>query len=232
MTNPAPGQPNGFELVPVEVNGERRSAARFVCCKCRTNYLDLPIQSGARINATALSVRAERKGWDADPVRKGRVICPDCKKPLPNDVASELRKVEGRMATSPTALAIGNTPTPAVPIREPTPDQRAGIRHLLEKHFDEGRGHYVDEWSDQRIAEKLNVPRVVVERLRDAAYGPIRVTSETLAAQKQIIELSVKVEALAEDAFQWAQTFGEDLDRVRKTLNELRVQLGMKQTAA
>lgn len=232
MARPVPGAPLGFDLVNLMQNGERRTVARFVCYRCKAKSLDLSVVSGQRLNPSLLAQSAERKGWDADSVRKARVICPDCKaNPLQNDVESELRKIEGRMATSPTAL-IPAASAPVVPVREPTADQRSVIRRLLEKHFDEGMGCYLDGYSDQRIAEEIGMPRIVVERLRDAAYGPIRISPETLAARKELDDLMGKLVVLQDDATQWAQQFGEELERVRKQVNELRARVGVKQSVA
>jgi hypothetical protein len=231
MTNPVKGQPMGFDLVSTGRGQDRRTVARFICFKCEKAFIDLSVISGVRLNPTLLAQSAERHGWDADSVRRARVVCPDCKTGRTNDVASELRKMEVRMATAPTALLIGSASAPVSAVREPTADQRVVIRHLLEKHFDEGRGCYLDGYNDQRIAEDTGLARIVVERLRDAAYGPIRVTAEVLAARKELDDMLAKLATLQDDAVQWAQQFGEELDRMRERVRQLQTAMAGKAAA-
>ena len=73
-----------------------------------------------------------------------------------------------------------------IELRAPTPDQRAAIRGLLEKHFDDGEGAYADGQSDQTIAEAVNVPRLVVEQIREVGYGSIRVNPELVALLREV----------------------------------------------
>lgn len=87
-------------------------------------------------------------------------------------------------------------PTPPIPIREATNDQRVLIRNLLDKHFDDAVGTYLDSMSDAAIAEKAGVPRVVVERIREAAYGPIKVDPEIQAIRTELAALKAAAEKL------------------------------------
>lgn len=227
MPKASPGQPYGFDLVNAVHGQERKTMARFICARCESNYLDVPVTTGQRLAPIGLARSAERKGWDADPVRRSHTRCPDCKaRRLDNDVDAELKKVEAKMATSAPALLNGSATI--VPVRDPTADERAEIRRLLEKNFDEGLGCYLAGYSDQRVAEEVNVPRVVVERLRDTAYGPIRVSPEMLAARKEVEELAQQIATLQDDATQWAQSFGEELDKLRMRLSQVRVLVGTK----
>lgn len=91
-----------------------------------------------------------------------------------------------------------------VAIRDATNDQRVRIRSLLDKHFDDSLGMYLDGKSDQAIADEVSVPRLIVERIRDAAYGPVKTTAEQQAQVAEIERLraelkriSAEVEALA-----------------------------------
>ena len=70
------------------------------------------------------------------------------------------------------------------------------MRALLEKHFDDDRGAYLAGVSDQSLAEIANVPRLWVERIRETAFGPIRVSPEAqqiradiTKAQKDMVDL-------------------------------------------
>lgn len=90
------------------------------------------------------------------------------------------------------------TPTPL------TQQNRLAIRGLLDKHFDDGTGQYLDGMSDDKIATTLNVPRVHVEAIREAAYGAIRVNPEVAAIKAEIAQarqaLSVAQKAITDQA--------------------------------
>lgn len=92
-----------------------------------------------------------------------------------------------------------------VPVTQPTAEQRLKIRSQLDKSFDDGVGRYLDGLSDQKIAEAVNVPRIVVEQIRETAYGPIRVNP--VAA-----ELRDAVAALATE-------FAGKLEELRKRID-------------
>ena len=80
--------------------------------------------------------------------------------------------------------------------REPTPNERLKIRGLLDLHFDDAVGNYLGGQSDAMIAEAVAVPRAIVERMREAAYGPIRANPEVVALQAEIAAVSCDIEAM------------------------------------
>ena len=77
--------------------------------------------------------------------------------------------------------------------KAPTNDQRLAIRGHLDKSFDDKAGCYLDGLSDQRIAELVGVPRVVVEQIRDAGWGPVRVSPELAALRSDIAALKAQM---------------------------------------
>lgn len=175
----------GFTKASVVVDGRHRQVVRFVCVDCSATT-DVTVKSGETLNIEALAATARGRGWDADPLRKSRCRCPrHLKQHTPTDTDTELRKFEAKqmIAKQLTVPAI-------VPLtRDPTADQRAMIRKLLEEHFDEDRGCYLDGYDDEKIAEEAKTPRIVVERLRDTAYGSIRVSAEMLELEREISAL-------------------------------------------
>lgn len=68
-------------------------------------------------------------------------------------------------------------------------EQRVKIRNLLDKHFDDGSGRYLDGFSDQKIGDSIGVPRIHVEQMREAAYGPIKVDPEFARLENEILRL-------------------------------------------
>ena len=55
-----------------------------------------------------------------------------------------------------------------------TSNEKSKIRSLLDLHFDDEKGAYIDNYSDQRIGKELDIPWASVTQIREAAYGPIR----------------------------------------------------------
>lgn len=91
--------------------------------------------------------------------------------------------------TSIKRLGPEGVPTPL------TSDQRVQIRNLLDKHFDDSVGYYLDGYSDRRIADEIDVPRVHIEQIREAAYGPLRVNPAVTQMQNDISILRREIEA-------------------------------------
>ena len=163
----SPRVPTSFTREKHAVAGRPMSFARFSCHKCPAT-LDIPEAGTAAVQPGVYARRARERGWLADDRHPASVVCPACQKKPPHDPDSELKKVlmNGTAHTNVTPLS--------PPMRELTSDDRAKIRGALEAHFDDGIGAYHDDWSDEKIATSLNVPRAWVERMREAAFGPIR----------------------------------------------------------
>jgi hypothetical protein len=191
------GQPLGFAIVGVETGDAHRTVARFRCVECPTS-IDLTVKSGQPLNPQALVDRAKQRGWEAHATRSNRCFCPRCAGPRRarlNDTGSELRRIEARMPTKPPAAM------PAVSaIRSPPAEQRSAIRRLMEQHFDEGEGCYLADWSDARIAMETGAPQISVERLRDAAFGPIRISPETIALRRDVADIRRTIDSLKSGA--------------------------------
>ena len=163
------------------------TVARFQCVECAATY-DLKVQSDKPINPEGYAKRAQQDGWKADPWKRNRCYCPRCAGPQKkmNDPNSELNKV---------------VPLPVQPVpREITPEARQRIRNLLDKHFDDGVGMYLDGMSDQRVSELANVPRAMVEQLREAAYGTIRVDPVLAELRQEASKLRADAEGIAKQA--------------------------------
>lgn len=171
----------GFEKTYEVIDGKPRPVARFACVECEAR-LAIPFKASEKMVPELLANGARLRGWKADAYVKSRCYCPDHagRTKSNHDPESELRKMEAKMA---------KTAPDVVVLRDPTPDQRALIRKTIEAHFDDEYGCYMDDYSDQRVADEAGVARVVVERMRDAAFGPIRVTPELLAMRKEVADL-------------------------------------------
>ena len=82
--------------------------------------------------------------------------------------------------------------------REATPQERVKIRAMLDKHFDDSAGQWLDGYSDQRAGEEIGVPWALLTRIREAAYGPIRVDPEIAALQAFMAQITRDLAALTE----------------------------------
>jgi hypothetical protein len=166
-------------------DGGFRPVARFVCNGCgATSEFSLKSREGVNPEAMAKLVRG--RGWVADPFRRSASYCPACLVRPKNDPNSELKRVN----------LMPKIPEPSSATREATPQQRTTIRNYLDKHFDDAAGAHLDGMSDQKIADAVNIPRVIVERMRDAAYGPIKVDPEVQAIRAELAALKVQAETL------------------------------------
>lgn len=206
-------------------DGKTRPIARFKCVVC-DEFIDLSVKSSEILNPDSLVRSAINRGWEADPFRKSHVRCPKHANPhrAKNDTNSELRKLEAKMAAQPAPPSPSSPPSP---IREPTADQRANVRKLIEAHFDEDLGYYLDGFTDEKIAVAINVPRIVVERIREAAYGPIKVSQEAIALRKEIGALRGDFANAESSAVTLFEQVRADLAAFGKRLDDLEARVGV-----
>lgn len=224
------GQYPGFAIAhAVDGAGKRYPVARFVCTDgqpgCDTR-LDKPIRTG-EMNPEMLTKWARRHGWVVvNGTGAGHATCPECSQ-------RKALKDFGMEAHEPMAKpveTVKDSPPPVVtpevtqisPLRSPTTEQRIQIRHLLEKNFDEELGCYVGGYSDEKIAEELGIPRVLVERAREYAYGPIKVTQAQLEVRRRFEELAARITTLEEFGREFAAQQSRDVMDLRKELDMLK----------
>lgn len=176
-------RPLGFKYLSLMTSGGGKNVARFQCSSCPV-FIDI---NAGKSNPETLAQRARDKGWAAVPYRSASVACPSCVAPKPrNDPNSELKRL-------PLMPIQPNTPDPT----SLTGDQRMQIRSYLDKSFDDQQGVYLDDMSDAKIAELVNVPRLVVEKMRETAYGPIKVDPAIVGLRNETAQLKREIEAAA-----------------------------------
>jgi hypothetical protein len=123
-------------------------------------------------------------GWDFDPYKPRSCICPDCKKKPTTQVASVTTVEEKLMATITPLTTI----TPAL-----TTAAKARVRRLLDEHFDDEAGRYIEGYSDQRIGQEADVPWAAVAAMREAAYGPLRADPRIDRLEQTLLDLKTRV---------------------------------------
>lgn len=169
-----------FLLRTIVSDSGRRSVGRFTCCECE-DILDIPYVG--QKPPIFFVQKAAQRGWSAHESRRSKVYCPKCAKTQPT--VSE--KQEQDMTTPPVSL---------VKPRQPTADERLKIRGLLDKHFDDSNGEFLDGMDDDKIAEKADLPRVWVTTIREAAYGPIRVNPQIAELRKRLADVDAEVASI------------------------------------
>jgi len=186
----------GFAFTSVAGSGDGvwRSIARFRCIKCPA-VMDIPNAGGH--SPEFYMKRARKQGWDITPNRPHHCLCPNCQG---YTVKPKETVMPGANGVTTMASLAPPTPPATVPTklpRDPTQDERMMIRDMLDKHFDDKEGCYLDGYSDQRIGEELNLPWAIVHRMREAAWGPIRLDPRVLKLEQTMIGLRGELEALA-----------------------------------
>lgn len=196
-----------FELVHHVRDGRRLAASRFVCASCEAKQ-EFSVGSQG-INPEAIVKTAAGLGWEVK-LRSERATCPRC-------AAARRTRAKGESPSPPSdqvtparfSIPVGHsekvipmqskpsTPTAVTP-RPLTDSERLKIRTLLDSHFDDAKGRYLDGYSDQRIAAEVNVPRIHVETIREAGWGPIRVDPEVAAIAEELRKAREEVEALSQ----------------------------------
>jgi hypothetical protein len=107
--------------------------------------------------------------------------------------------------TSMVATQIGKTDVP--PPRTLTAHERTKVRQLLDGHFDELKGQYLEGYDDKRIGEECNVPWALVTQIRELAYGPIKEDPEKVAFRAE-------AKALREEFLKMAKSAEEAVDKM------------------
>lgn len=192
-------EPDGALPTTVDLNHYRQSAAlrakksrKRRRLGFRTVHFDLTDSQISRLIAGGLLDKDKREDTD----RLSRAIQKWVRQMMSQNMGKTV------MATVET-LKPRAAATPEVAV---TNAQRLKIRERLDKYFDDSRGEYLDKMTDRKIAEDLNIPAIIVYRIREAAYGPIRINPEITVltkmletAQGQINEIRNRLDKIYED---------------------------------
>jgi hypothetical protein len=211
----------GFDFI----HGRRGNTveAKFTCSRCS----EVMILSVGNKSPGDIAALAESHGWAASATRKHDAICPKClAKKAPNDPEAELTRFaalhlsdtntqipdpqpeDDQMRQPPTqaqaeAMASQIQASVASAVAKlippvPTTDQRVAIRNLLDKHFDDSIGRFLDGMSDRIIAEKVGLPAIVVKNIREAAYGPEKTDPELEGLAVAVARIEIELTQLKE----------------------------------
>jgi|SRR5215469_2165411 len=138
-------------------------------------------------------------GWDFDPYNAKCVVCPDHKRKPAAETTMQ--------STTANANANANVSQMKTTPKVLTSADKGRIRHLLDLHFDDDNGRYIDEYTDQRIGSDLDIPWAMIKEFREAAYGPIREDERFDQLRKEIMAVE--------------ERFVGELNRLRAKLDDL-----------
>lgn len=193
----------GFDIKTVPYGDSHQPAVVFTCKGCKVTHTER-FATGS-LSPEHAAKRTRLLGWKVEPDRSSANECPKCiakrraaaKGDKAPSVASPLipKQENANVVELPKPAA---KPEPVVP-REPTSQDRFRIRAVLDKQFDDVEGCYLDGYSDQRVGEELKLPWSFVQKIREAAYGPIRVDPEMVALRAEHKRLSEALEGIGKE---------------------------------
>lgn len=178
----------GFDVIHAKA-GEAARMARVPCHKC-TATLEIPMP-GKLLPPNVVAKFAARAGWRMDGERRSSNRCPAC-------IGGKTQHSLDNTPPLNPAKVIPMAEAKAAGPRELTQPERLKIRAILDKHFDDGAGCWLEGYSDQKAGEEIGVPWAFVTKVREAAYGPIRVDPEVAALKAELAQIGRDIAALTE----------------------------------
>lgn len=156
-------------------------------------------KKGGPMNPSAVANHFRAKGWTVS-TKESRDLCPECerKKLAANNRRQTPMKQEAQLkAVEPRQMS-----------RE---DKRIIFEKLSEVYVGEDVG-YADEWTDDRVAKDLGVPRKWVEDIRAEFFGEAKSSAElrrdVTRLTAELAGLSEKVELARKELDRLARKFG------------------------
>ena len=135
----------------------------------------------------AIFKRFQALGWIIGERNAKHNRCPDCQSARGQKVNPNVELL--KMAENVRQIS---------EVRAATPIEFRKIQTLLDDHFDEGT--YLDGYDDERVAKEVNVPRALVTKVREEAWGPIKIDpigrqilDEIEVVKSQIAEIEARV---------------------------------------
>lgn len=172
-----------------------RTVARVTCAKCGSHG---DVTVAGSFNPEWTVKRFVSVGWGVTG-HQDTATCPACIAERRSRRAGESPKLIEFNPNKWEASTVAEEKARALTISE-----KANVRRLLDKHFDDATGQYLDGFSDQKVGVEANVPWACVTEMREAAYGPLRVDPAVQAiateARAGINRLEAKAAALQEVA--------------------------------
>jgi len=225
-------------MLPCGGDKKLKSFHRLFCLHSNCRETLLLSQGNGALGVSGVIRFARQKGWYAD--KKGYALCikhapgargPSTLKPAQKraafarirseNMASAMKEKEPRVSAPTTIVTEDLSPmaTTAEPPRTATREDKRRIRDFLDSNYDDNLGRYFKDWTDEKAATKLNLPRAWVSDLREDLYGP-DICEAGQARTKEMLELIAVASKLKDDALSIA-TRAEELERAcRKAIGK------------
>lgn len=179
-----------FTIIPPARSGLAQRVARFTCHGCgATTDVSVP---GKIPPPEVVGKWGQRTGWTIDPYHASAVRCPECKHGKTRLSVSREPILKPEKVVKMAEVKAAGAP------RELSQAERLKVRAMLDKHFDDGAGCWLDGYSDQKAGEEVGVPWAHVTKIREAAYGPIRVDPEIAGLKAELVQIGRDLAALTE----------------------------------
>jgi hypothetical protein len=162
------------------------------CCGAHREF-DL---SRAPSNPLAIPGSAKLVGWRHNKAQ--RLECPRCNTESPHLPAEWQTQLAALHVVAQSNEEPKMPEKPVVGLREPTQQERIKIRQVLDQHFDDEAGCWLNGYSDQKAGEEIGLPWAMVTRIREAAYGPIRVDPEVAALRAELVQIGRELASVTE----------------------------------
>jgi len=218
------GTPSAYDTVSVFENGGYQTYVVTHCIECGEETRVHWNTGGADPRFVDKKMRG--LGWHYDAFKPKACVCPDCvtgiRKAVAVPAAAAIAAIENMIAREEPAMPKSNSFVPTTqPVtstdvlgaatalmnaddynnRKLTSHEKAKVRGVLDSHFDDQIGRYIDNYDDQRVGRELNLPWALVAEYRELAYGPIKddpaveaVKAEVAALRKELSDLGDIVE--------------------------------------
>ena len=197
------------ELISRPVDGRFQRAGRIVCGRCSAVH---EITDSTRNGAPpeAFVTWASAAGWS----KKGSGWrCPECMKPHKSQEQSATDKVVVPM--------VKPNPTPtAAPIRDLTPKEMRAVMVALESYFDEKAGAYMNDMTDAKLGEEIDVPAANVAKVRREAFGEIKVAPEIAEAKALVFESQKLAVDFAARIAKWTELGNKTVTEIKKNIDK------------
>lgn len=135
-----------------------------VPCRTCQRKTDIVRTGQSDIPPEVIAKKAIQRGWEVD--KRGLATCPVCL-----EAQTKPRKEPAVKTTTATGVIPPADNVLPVPPRSATPTDLRRIMREIDDNWDEAKGMYSGNMSDQIIADKLNVPRAWVVEERKRAFG-------------------------------------------------------------
>ncbi|ELT50976.1 hypothetical protein [Brucella intermedia] len=206
-----------FSPITVMAEAGRRRVHRITCSECGTHGdVSANTHSGSRNHDDLLKVW-RRAGWTIGN-NHNRDLCPACTsaKRRKGSGGSSAEADEVIPSSSPEAENMTVDTKGAEPPRQPNFEEKRIIFAKLEEVYIDERTGYSDDWTDQRVADSLGVPRKWIEDMREANFGPVRNNEETRLLIEEATKLRNELTELVNSAVREAKLMRDRADMLER----------------